>query len=60
MRDKRYEGSYRLRSNKEFLRRLALVDPIDALKDELDGLCCKTIRNHKDNDRMRELARLLK
>jgi hypothetical protein len=56
----RYLGASVLRKNKEFLRRFANNDPVDALKDELDMLIGKSIRSQRDNFRIQQISELLK
>jgi hypothetical protein len=55
-----YLGASVLRKNKEFLRRLAINDPVDALKDELDMLIHKSLRSQRDNLRIQQIGELLK
>jgi len=55
-----YLGAGVLRKNKEFLRRLAIYDPVDALKDELDMLIHKSLRSQRDNLRIQQIGELLK
>lgn len=55
-----YLGASVLRKNKEFLRRLAIKDPVDALRDELDMLIRKSLRSQRDNLRIQQIGELLK
>ena len=55
-----YLGASVLRNNKEFLRRLAIKDPVDALRDELDMLIRKSLRSRRDNLRIQQIGELLK